>query len=181
MSETESNSESTVTPRDVADRQQQQQQSQQEPERQYEQVPDDHPLTRTLATLRSELSEQKNELKNLRAKAKRLDEIEEAQKSEAEKAADRIAKAEAEAASVPAKVSDALRTHLATLHEISADDVELFLTSNDPEILLKQVTRLVEQKPKRKTNHVPSEGTNPAAPEDGVRDFARQLFGTDQK
>ena len=89
------------------------------------------------------LEQLKAELKEAKPKVKRLTELEEASKSEAEKAADRIAKAEAEAASVPAKVADALRTHLAALHDFDKDDVELFLTADDPEVLLKQVARLL--------------------------------------
>ena len=136
------------------------------------QLPDDHPLVKTLA-------EQKKAIKDLKAKASRLDEIEEAQKSETEKAADRIAKAEAEAATVPAKVASALREHLVALHEIDKDDAELFLTANEPELLLKQVTRLVGQSDKRKKqgNRVPREGqTSPTPGNDDVREFARNLF-----
>lgn len=146
------------------------QQSQQQPESQ--DLPSDHPLVKTLAA-------QKAAIKELKSKASRLDELEESQKSEAEKAADRISKAEAEAASVPAKVSDALKAHLVALHNIDADDAELFLTATDPEVLLKQVTRLVESTGKRqKKNHVPREGANPnSGPETDEREFVRGLFG----
>ncbi|OBG32446.1 hypothetical protein A5671_07750 [Mycolicibacter heraklionensis] len=150
------------------------------PEQQSEQsshqdeLPADHPLVKSLAATRAELKE-------LRGKAKRLDALEEAQKSEAEKVADRIAKAEAEAASVPSRVADSLRSHLVALHGISTDDAELFLTSADPDILLKQVARLTDQRSKReRANHVPREGTNPPAPEDDMRQFTRQLFKADQ-
>jgi hypothetical protein len=116
----------------------------------------------------------------LESRAMRLDEIEEASKSEAEKTADRISKAEAEAATVPAKVAAALKEHLVALHDFDADDAELFLTADEPELLLKQATRLLGQTDKRqRRNHVPREGTNPPA-ESGsdMRDFARNLFGT---
>ena len=99
-------------------------------------LPADHPLVKTLA-------EQKKAIKDLKSKAARLDEIEDAQKSEAEKAADRISKAEAEVASVPAKVADALRAHLVELHSIDKEDAELFLTATEPDLLLKQVDRLM--------------------------------------
>jgi hypothetical protein len=66
---------------------------------------------------------------------------------------------------VPAKVADALRTHLAALHDFDKDDVELFLTADDPDVLLKQVARLQAQSGARKRNHVPREGTNPAPPD----------------
>lgn len=94
----------------------------------------------------------------------RLKEFEDRDKSEAEKAADRIAKAEAEVASVPTKVSEALRAHLVGLHKISDEDAELFLTATDPEVLLKQVDRLVARNSeaaddrRRRGNHVASEG-----------------------
>ncbi|MEE2058966.1 hypothetical protein [Rhodococcus artemisiae] len=160
----EQNAEATETGAEGTEQQSQQPESQD--------LPSDHPLVKTLAA-------QKATIKELKSKASRLDELEEAQKSEAEKAADRIAKAESEAASVPAKVSDALKAHLVALHNIDADDAELFLTANDPEILLKQVTRLVESSGKRqKKNHVPREGNNPnSGPETDEREFVRGLFG----
>ena len=138
------------------------------------QLPDDHPLVKTLA-------EQKKAIKDLKTKAQRLDELEDAQKSETEKAADRIAKAEAEVATLPTKVSAALREHLVTLHEIDKDDAELFLTADDPDVLLKQVTRLLGQSDKRKRNHrVPTEGkTTPKPGEDKLQTFTRNLFGRD--
>jgi len=155
-----------------------------------EQFPDDHPLVRTLASQKAEIRQLKDllaenpdarELKHLRSKAKRFDELEEAQKTDAEKAADRIAKAEAEAASVPSKVADALRVHLAELHGFDPEDVELFLTAADPELLMKQVARLAERTDARKPrNHVPTEGTPPEKPpESDEAAFMRSLFGND--
>ncbi len=140
-----------------------------------EQLPADHPLVKTLA-------EQKKAIKELKARASRLDELEDAQKTETEKTAERIAKAEAEVAAVPAKVADALREHLVALHEIDKDDAELFLTGTEPDLLLKQVTRLLARSDeqtaasKRTGNHVPREGNNPSKPANNVRDFATQLF-----
>jgi hypothetical protein len=135
-------------------------------------LPADHPLVKTLAA-------QKSEIKDLKGKAARLSEIEEAQKSDAEKSADRIAKAEAEASTVPTKVAGALKAHLVALHGITDEDAELFLTATDPDVLLKQVTRLVGQTGKRKnTNHVPGEGATPKAETSDMRDFTRNLFGT---
>ena len=75
---------------------------------------------------------------------------------------------------------DALREHLVALHEIDKDDAELFLTATDPELLLKQVTRLVGQSDKRKTAHVvPGEGKTPSlTPGDADRRaFVRHLTG----
>lgn len=133
--------------------------------------------TETVDFWKQKAREQEKRAKDNATAAQRLAEIEDAQKSESEKVADRIAKAEAEVASVPAKVADALREHLVTLHEIDKDDAELFLTATEPELLLKQVTRLVGQSDKRKTNTVPREGKTPSpSGDDEVREFARGLF-----
>lgn len=134
-----------------------------------DQLPDDHPLVKTLEA-------QKATIKELKARTKRLDEIEEASKTEAEKTADRIAKAEAEAATVPAKVAGALKEHLAGIHGFEPEDVELFLTATDPELLLKQVTRLLGQSGKRK-NHVPREGANNRLKPNSTQEFLSALTG----
>ena len=134
------------------------------------QLPDDHPLVKTLAA-------QKSAIKELKAKASRLDEIEEAQKSEAEKVADRLAKADSEVAGIPSKVCEALKVHLIAIHEIAPEDAELFLTATDPETLLKQADRLVGQSGKRK-NIVPREGRTPnQSLVDPTRDFLRSING----
>ncbi|MEU7771233.1 hypothetical protein AB0C44_07895 [Micromonospora taraxaci] len=117
---------------------------------------------------------------DLKAKASRLDEIEQANKSEIEKANDRVAKAESEAAKVPGLVAGQLREHLVKLHQIEADDAELFLTATDPELLLKQVDRLLAQGSQRKKtgNHVPREGTTPTSSGgNDMRSFTNDLFG----
>jgi len=116
---------------------------------------------------------------DLKAKAAKFDALEAANLTESEKTANRLAAADAEVATVPAKVADALRTHLVALHEIDADDAELFLTANDPELLLKQVQRLVGRAgdSKKRGNHVPREGRTPTpGGDDPMRDFTRELF-----
>lgn len=139
-------------------------------QKQWEQLPDDHPLVKTLAA-------QKQTIADLKPKAKRADELEQAHMSEGEKTAKRFADLEGEVASVPTKVADALRTHLVELHKIDKDDAELFLTASDPDLLLKQVTRLLDQSGKRRKNHVPREGENPAAATTSdMREFTRTLF-----
>ncbi len=128
--------------------------------------------------------EQEKRAKDNADAAKRLADLEDAQKSDAEKAADRIAKADAEVASVPSKVAEALRGHLVTLHSIEAEDADLFLTATEPELLLKQVARLLARsdeqsaETKRKNNHVPREGENPkpSATSD-VREFVNDMWG----
>ncbi|MBN7378420.1 scaffolding protein [Mycobacterium phage prophiGD16-1] len=134
-------------------------------------LPDDHPLVKTLAA-------NKIEIKELKAKAARLDEIEEAQKTQAQKDADRVTKAEAEAATVPSRVANALREHLVSIHKIDAEDAELFLTGDDPELLLKQVARFLEQTDKQsKSNHVPGEGTNGRVKPSSMQEFLSELNG----
>ena len=134
--------------------------------------------TETVDFWKQKAREQEKRAKENAAAATELSAIKDAQKSESEKVADRIAKAEAEVASVPAKVADALREHLVALHEIDKDDAELFLTATEPDLLLKQVTRLVGQSDKRKkTNVVPREGqTSSTSGDDEIREFARGLF-----
>lgn len=134
--------------------------------------------TETVDFWKQKAREQEKRAKENADAAKRLSEIEEAQKSETEKAADRIAKAEAEVASIPAKVAEALRGHLVDLHKIDKDDADLFLTGTEPELLLKQVTRLLGQADtrKKKGNHVPREGHTPQPGDDEVRGFTRDLF-----
>ncbi|CPS05513.1 Uncharacterised protein [Mycobacteroides abscessus subsp. abscessus] len=134
-------------------------------------LPDDHPLVKTLAA-------NKIEIKELKAKAARLDEIEEAQKTQAQKDADRITKAEAEAATVPSRVANALKEHLVAFHKIDAEDAELFLTGDDPELLLKQVARFLEQTDKQsKSNRVPGEGTNGRVKPSTMQQFFDELTG----
>jgi hypothetical protein len=119
---------------------------------------------------------------DLRMKAARLDEIEQANKTEVEKANERATKAEAEVATVPSLVAGQLREHLVKLHKIDSEDAELFLTASDPEPLLKQVDRLLAQGSQRKKNgnFVPREGSNQHSDKANgeMREFARQLFGS---
>ena len=99
---------------------------------------------------------------DLKAKAAKLSEIEESNKSEIEKAQEKASQAEAELAKMPEKVADSLRNHLITIHEISDEDAELFLTASDPDVLLKQAERLVDRgnHPPKTGLHVPREGGN---------------------
>lgn len=141
-----------------------------------------------VANLRKEAAKYRTEAKANADAAKKLAEIEEANKSEIDKALDRVTKAEAEVASLPARVADALKAHLVTLHEINDEDAELFLTANDPDLLLKQVARLTqrnaeaaaaqETERKKRGNHVPREGaTTTASENDGIQ-AVRGLFGS---
>lgn len=118
---------------------------------------------------------------DLKTKAAEFDKLADANKSEIEKANERASAAEAEVAAMPAKVAEQLKTHLVALHEISAEDAELFLTATDPELLLKQVSRLIAGSEARQQagNYAPNEGgshTNSPGYGDGMRSFARDLF-----
>lgn len=116
---------------------------------------------------------------DLRAKAAKLDEIEQANKSEAQKLADAKAAAERER---DAARAEALRLRIATKHGISDEDADLFLTGTDEATLTKQAERLAQRAGDRtrRSNHVPREGTNqhPDKANSDMREFARNLFGS---
>jgi hypothetical protein len=132
------------------------------------QLPEDHPLVRTLAA-------QKEQIRDLKGAKTELDEIKEAQKSEAEKAADRIRELESE---VPAARLSAFREAAVKFGGIDSEDAELFLTASDEQTLLKQAERLMsQQKDTRKTgNVVPREGASTSAVEPPERELVRALF-----
>ena len=114
--------------------------------------------------------------KDLKAKATRLDELEAANQTEAEKAAKRVADLEAELNSVR---SESLRLRIATEHGITdADDIALFLTGTDEETLTRQATRLADRTADRKKNgnHVPREGASSAPEASEERRFVRDFF-----
>lgn len=118
---------------------------------------------------------------DLKAQAAEYQKLQKQNQTEAEKVAERLAKADQAEASIPNRVSEALKTHLIALHEISDEDAELFLTASDPDVLLKQVTRLVgRQDDKKKTgNRVSREGTNTnAAQPSDERETVQNLFGS---
>jgi hypothetical protein len=133
--------------------------------------------TETVDFWKAKAREQEKRAKENATAAKRLAEIEQAQKSEAEKAADRIKSLEDE---VNASKRDALRFKVASKYGIGDEDTDLFLTASDEETLNKQAERLVGRQDERKKqgNRVPAEGTNPTAKPDEMREFARNLFGS---
>lgn len=138
--------------------------------------------TETVEFWKAKAREQEKRAKENATAAKELEQLKEANKTEAEKAADRLSKAESEAASVPAKVAEALKAHLVARHQIGDEDAELLLTAADPELLLKQVDRLLGQSDKRRknNNYVPGQGANTKDDDGGKgldRQFVRDLFG----
>ncbi|MEU1761680.1 hypothetical protein [Micromonospora sp. NPDC005652] len=108
--------------------------------------------------------------------AQRLVEIEEANKSEAEKAAERLAKAEKAAQEAEAR---ALRREIALEHKLTKDDAALLDAVTDEDAMRLLATRLGQQAEDRKktANHVPREGSNPAATSSSDANFARDLLG----
>lgn len=116
------------------------------------------------------------------AAAKRLAEIEEAGKTEAQKAADRIAKAEAEVAAVPARVAEGLRDALVTLGVVP-EDRKILLTATEPEALLEQVKAIqgLESDRKKNGNRAPLQGQTKSPTSTTTadeREFVNQLFGS---
>ena len=132
-----------------------------------------------VAKLRKEAAKYRTEAKANAKAAEKLAEIEEANKSEIERAADAKAAAERERDEARA---EALRLRIATKHGITDDeDIALFLTGTDEETLTKQAQRLSQRSEDRKKNGnvVPREGMTPREPaEDEMKAFARQLFRT---
>jgi hypothetical protein len=128
-----------------------------------------------VANLRKESARYRTEAKAGADAVARLAEIEEAQKSEAQKAADRVAAAEAKAA---ASQSEALRLRIAAKFGIGDEDADLFLTGSDEETLKKQAERLADRAGQQRSNgnRVPREGASPKANETEESAFARQVF-----
>ncbi len=138
----------------------------------YADLPDDHPLVKAHERVKAEN-------KVLKPKAKQVDDAEEAKKTDAQ----RIAELQAQVDGQPKAVAEALRGHLVELHGIDTEDAELFLTGDTPEMLLKQVARLLDQQPgaKKRNNQVPREGTPLSRSQsDPTREFLRTLTGDGQ-
>lgn len=114
--------------------------------------------------------------KENKAAAEKLAEIEQANKSEAEKSADRMRQLETDAATAR---SEALRLRIATKHGISDEDADLLLTGVDEDTLTRQAKRLVQRESDRKKqgNVAPREGANPTAKSSDEREMVRSLFG----
>ena len=116
--------------------------------------------------------------KDVKAKADRLDEIEQANKSELEKATEEITTTKAERDSARA---EALRLRIAVEHGIGLEDADLFLTGTDEETLRAQAKRLVDREVdrKKKGNRVPGEGTGSPTASTPESALARALFSGD--
>lgn len=133
-----------------------------------------------LAKERDKRQELEKRLADLEPLAKKAQEIEDAQKSEIERAREAATAAEARAVKAEA---EALRYRIATKHSISDEDALLWLTGADEDTLTKQAERLAalqgQQAPPQQQPD-PSQGARPLKPknpwEEG-RKRAEQLFG----
>jgi hypothetical protein len=100
--------------------------------------------------------------RDLKAKAAKLDEFEQANQTEAEKSAKRIADLEAELGTTR---RDSLRLKIASAHGITdADDIELFLTGTDEESLTRQAERLAARSVDASSPRAPKPDANQGRP-----------------
>lgn len=140
-----------------------------------------------IARAEAKASEKYADYEDLKAKAAKFDEVDQASKTEAQKTAERIAKLEQELSGTRA---GALRTSIAAEYGVSTkkgpngepSDADLFLTATDEATLRKQAERLAQTASDRKKSggRDPFAGRTPSKPGgDPMRDFTRDLFGRD--
>jgi hypothetical protein len=148
-----------------------------------EEVPagDKRAVLADLAKERDKRQELEKRLEALEPLAKKAQEIEDAQKSEIERAREAATAAEERATKAEA---EALRYRIATKHGISDEDATLWLTGSTEDDLTKQAERLAElqglqAKPQQQPD--PSQGARPLKPknpwEEGRR-RAQAKFGS---
>lgn len=128
-----------------------------------------------VAQLRKEAAKYRTEAKANAEAAKRLAEIEESQKSEAQKAADRAAALEAERDQA---VIAGLRYKIAAQHRISDEDAELFLTGTDEETLQRQAERLAARDEDAGRPRPPKPDQNQGRQSAGTSSTAEQFAAT---
>lgn len=109
-----------------------------------------------VAKLRAEAAKYRNQANANADAARKLAEIEDAQKSETQRLTEARATAEKEASDARA---EAMRLRVAVRHGISDEDAELFLTGHDEETLIRQAEAL-----QAKAQKVTTTPTSPAAP-----------------
>jgi hypothetical protein len=131
--------------------------------------------TETVEFWREQAKKQEKRAKENADAAKRLAQIEEANKTEAQKAADRVAAAEQAASEAR---NEALRYKIATEFKLSEDDAKALehVGSEDGMRLVAERLAARTDEQKKNGNHVPREGNNPKPGEDGMRAFTRNLF-----
>lgn len=135
-----------------------------------DQLPDDHPLVKTL-------SAQKEQIKRLKERAQRLDEIEQEQMSETEKAEARVKAAEERALELEATNA---RKDVAIEYRLSPDDVELLDGVTDIDAMKRIAERLAKQSeddaaPRTPKPHPAQRGGD--APVESADATARAFFG----
>lgn len=140
------------------------------------------------AALKDRLDRERAKFKDyndLKAKAAKLDEIEQANLSELEKANGRIAAAEKDREAAKAEAS---RVRKAVQYGLSLEVADEFLTGTDEETLEAQAKRLSELMAEKTTAEVERKKKNPTVPKEGTstktgttteeddREFARNFF-----
>lgn len=141
--------------------------------------------TETVEFWKAKAREQEKRAKDNATAATRLAEIEEANKSEADKATERLNKAEQRAAEAEAK---ALRREVALEHKLSKEDADLLDALTDEDAMRRFAERLATanedeaaaEKDKRKKNNVsPREGETPSSTVDARRAWLRSNVSGD--
>lgn len=108
--------------------------------------------------------------------ARRLADLENESKSEAQKTADRIGALEKQLADAQ---RETLLRRVQASHGVSDEDAALFLTGEDEKTLNAQAKRLAERSPSGPI--APREGTpRNSSSEDPMREFARSLFNSEE-
>lgn len=126
--------------------------------------------------LRKENAKYRTEAKANSDAAKRLAEIEEAQKSEADKAAERLTAAEKRAAE---SESALWRAEVALEKGLKPSQARRLFGSTKEELAADADALLKEQgETKKQGNHVPREGHQSQSQADPMREFTRNLFGS---
>lgn len=113
--------------------------------------------------------------KDLAAKAARFDELEQANKTEAQRLSEQVAAAQEEAATARAEL---LRYRIATQHGITdADDIDLFLTGSDEDRLTQQAIKLAARSVNDSRPRLPKPDPNQGRSGDGPATTADQFAG----
>lgn len=128
-----------------------------------------------------QLKQLKEQLDELKPAAERLKEIEDQQKSDLEKANERMAELQSKAAKAE---TEALRYRIASDKGISREDAEVFLTGSDEDSITKQAERLValqgEKQQAEQQKPDPSQGARTTPPTDPKAEGlarAKAMFG----
>lgn len=141
------------------DQQQEQQGQQQEPQ----QLPDDHPLVKTLTA-------QKQQIADLKARAGKVAGLEQ-----------KVTELQNEISAAPQAVATSLRAHLIETHQIDQATADDLITATDPDGVIKQVKSLVDLTG-RQSAQAPFAGSSAATPSPGEdARFAADLFGSGEQ